>query len=350
MAKNPMRGREPQKALNTDTLTGDQKAAVLMITLGSDVAANVMKHFGDEEIERISMEIASIDHVPAEVRDAVLEEFASIATAQKYVSQGGVDYARKILEEAVGNQRAVEIITRLSTNLQTRPFALLRRMDSEQLLNFLQDEHPQTIALILSYLAPEQGADVIRKFQAELQTEVARRLALMDRTSPGIIEQVENLLEQKFSSLMHEDYTRTGGIESLVDILNLADRGTEKAILSHLEDEDTELAEEVRKRMFTFDDLTLLDDRAVQRVLREVDLQNDLPLALKASSDEVKDLIVSNLSSRAAEAAQEDMEFLGPVRLSAVEEAQQKIVNVVRDLDEKGEIVIARGRQENIVV
>ncbi len=338
-----------KRSLRLEELTGRQKTAVLLISLGTDTAAKVLRHFGEEEIERISYDIAGIENVPAEVRDNVLEEFASIATAQQYVSQGGAEYARGILEEAVGSQRAVDIMSRLTSSLQTRPFELLRRMDPEQLLNFLGGEHPQTIALIISYLSPEQAADVLRALPEEVQVDVARRLALMDRTSPGILEEMEDLLERKFSSLMLQDYTKTGGVGSLVDVLNRVDRSTEKTILGRLEDYDEELADDVRKRMFTFDDIVILDDRAIQRVLREVDLQEDLPMALKASSDEVKEKILSNLSTRAAETVQEDIEFLGPVRLASVEEAQQRIVAVVRELDETGEIVIVRGREENLV-
>jgi len=337
------------RSLTLEELTGRQKTAVLLISLGTDTAAKVLKHFGEEEMESITYDIASIEHVPADVRDAVLEEFASIATAQQYVSQGGTEYARGILEEAVGSQRAVDIMSRLTSSLQTRPFELLRKMDPEQLLNFLQGEHPQTIALIISYLAPEQAAEILRALPEKIQSDVARRLAMMDRTSPGILEEMERLLENKFSSLMFQDFTKTGGVESLVDILNRSDRSTEKSILGSMDQYDPQLAEEIRKRMFTFDDIALLDDRSIQRVLREVDLQEDLPMALKASSGEVRDKILSNLSSRAAETVEEDMEFLGPVRLASVEEAQQRIVAVVRNLDEQGEILIMRGGEENIV-
>ncbi|MFW5896689.1 MAG: flagellar motor switch protein FliG [Bacillota bacterium] len=337
------------KSSNRDQLTGHQKAAILLISLGSDLAARVLRHFDEEEIERVTYDIATMEHIPVEVRDSVLEEFASIAIAQKYVSQGGTEYARRILEEAVGNQRAMDIMSRLTTSMQTRPFELLRRMDPEQLLNFLQGEHPQTIALIISYLAPEQAAEVLQTMPEETQVDVSRRLALMDRTSPGILEEMEELLESKFSSLMLQDYTKTGGVDSLVEILNRIDRSSEKTILGRLEDYDQELAEEVRKKMFTFDDIAVLDDRAIQRVLREIDLQNDLPMALKATGPEVKEKILSNLSSRAAETVLEDMEYLGPVRLSSVEEAQQSIVSVVRKLDEAGEIVVVRGWEDNLV-
>ncbi len=339
-----LQGKDP------DSLDGVTKAAVLLISLGRKTAAKVLQHFGEDELEAVTYKIASLDHVPSEIRDSVLEEFTSIATAQKYVSQGGTAYAREVLEDAVGHQRATELMTRMTASLQTRPFEIVRKMDPEQVINFLQGEHPQTIALILSYLQPDQAATVLSSLSEEEQSDVCRRLAIMDRTSPGIVERVESLLEQKFSSLMSQDHTKTGGIGSLVEILNRVDRGTEKSILGHMDEEDDDLAEEVRHRLFTFDDIAGIDDRSLQRVLREVDLHNDLPLALKAAGDSVKEKIFDNISQRAAETLQEDMEYLGPVRLSDVEEAQQTIVNKVRELDESGEIVISRGREENMIV
>jgi len=338
------------KELAVGSLTGSEKAAVLLITLGTDTAGKVLRHFTDSEVEAIAYEIARIDNVPSEVRQSVLEEFTSIATAQKYASQGGLTYARKILEQAVGDQQAVDIMTRLTSTMQTRPFEVMRKMEPEQINDFLQGEHPQTIALIISYLHPQQSAEVLRSLPEDQQADVARRLALMDRTSPAIVQQLESLLEHKFSSLMSQDYAKAGGIDSLVEILNRVDRGTEKVILGRLEDSDEELAVEIRNQLFTFDDLATLDDRALQRLLREVDMHADLPMALKASSDEVKEKIFANVSDRAEETLKEDMEYLGPVRLSMVEEAQQRIVNTVRELEEEGEIVLVRGREESMVV
>ncbi len=333
-----------------ESLGGAKKAAVLLISLGRQTAAKVLRYFNESEIEAIAYEIANMQNVPAEVRDEVLEEFASIATAQQYVSQGGVTYAQQILEDAVGRQRASDLMSRLTTSMQARPFEVMRKMDPEQIINFLQGEHPQTIALVISYLESEQAAVVLSSLPEDEQSIVARRLAVMDRTSPGIVERLETLFEHKFSSLMSQDYTKTGGIDSLVAVLNRVDRGTEKSILGRLEKSDELLTEEIKKRLFTFDDIAGLDDRSLQRVLREIDLHSDLPLALKASSDSVKDKIFSNMSERAVETLQEDIEYMGPVRLSSVEEAQQKIVNVVRELEEKGEIVLARGREESMVV
>ncbi len=349
MQSNTARTTDSQD-LDLGSLTGAEKAAVLLISLGADTAGKVLRHFTDSEIETIAYEIARINNVPSEVREAVLEEFASIATAQKYASQGGLTYARKILEQAMGDQQAVDVMTRLTTTMQTRPFEVMRKMDPEQVNDFLQGEHPQTIALIISYLHPQQSAEVLRSLSEDQQADVARRMALMDRTSPAIVEQLESLLEHKFSSLMSQDYAKAGGIDTLVDILNRVDRGTEKVILGRLEDSDEELAVEIRNQLFTFDDLATLDDRALQIVLREVDMHEDLPLALKASSDEVKQKIFSNISDRAEETLREDMEYLGPVRLSMVEEAQQRIVTIVRELEEKGEIVLVRGQEDSMVV
>ncbi len=339
-----------EKILSINHLTGREKAAVLLITLGTDTAGKVMKHFSDDEIEAIAYEIARIDKVPSDVREKVMEEFASIATAQKYASQGGLNYAQKILEQAMGSQQAVDIMSRLSSSMQTRPFEVLRKMDPEHINDFLQGEHPQTIALILSYLQPEQSAAVLRSLPEEQQVDVARRLAVMNRTSPAIVQQLETLLEHKFSNLMSQDYTKAGGVDSLVEILNRVDRGTEKVILGQLDNSDEDLATEIRNELFTFDDLANLDDRALQRLLREVDMQEDLPMALKASSDEVKETILNNVSQRAQEALKEDMEYLGPVRLSMVEDAQQEVVNIARQLEDEGEIVLARGREDSMVV
>ncbi len=342
--------REMLQDKESGSLDGVSKAAVLLISLGRRTAAKVLQHFNEDELEAVTYKIAEMDHVPSEIRDSVLEEFTSIATAQKYVSQGGTSYAREVLEDAVGQQRATELMSRLTASLQTRPFEIVRKMDPEQIMNFLQDEHPQTIALILSYLQPDKAASVLSSLPDDQQSDVSRRLAIMDRTSPGIVERVESLLEQKFSSMMSQDHTKTGGIGSLVEILNRVDRGTEKSILLHMDESDDELAEEIRQRLFTFDDIEGVDDRSLQRVLREIDLHNDLPMALKAADDSVKEKIFENISQRAAETLREDMEFLGPVRLNDVEEAQQKIVNTIRELDEAGEIVIRRGAEEDMIV
>ncbi len=331
------------------TLTGKQKAAILLISLGPEVSAQIFKHLQEEEIEQLTLEIANIRKVPPEKRDEVFQEFYQMCLANEYITQGGINYAREILEKALGAQKAAEIINRLTASLQVRPFDFIRKADPSQLLNFLQGEHPQTIALILAYMDPEQAASVLSALPAESQAEVARRLALMDRTSPEILREVEKVLERKLSTVVTQDYTKAGGINSLVEILNRVDRATEKTIIETLEIQDPELAEEVKKRMFVFEDIVKLDDRAVQLVLREVD-SHDLALALKGASEEVMKKIENNISKRAAQMLREDIEYMGPVRLRDVEDAQQRIVAVIRRLEEQGQIFITRGGRDEIIV
>lgn len=330
-------------------LTGRQKAAILLISLGPDVSAQVYKHLTEEEIERLSLEISSVKKVDSSLKEDVLEQFHQIAIAQDYISQGGVDYAKTVLEKAFGKQEAANIINRLTSSLQVRPFDFARKADALQVLNFIQSEHPQTIALVLSYLDAEQAGQVLSELPEEVQADVARRIAMMDSTSPDIISQVEQVLEKSLSSSLTEDYTQTGGIEAVVEVLNSVDRSTERTILDTLEVQDPDLADEIKKRMFVFEDIVILDSRAIQRVIREVD-NEDLRLALKVASEEVKDVVFKNMSQRMAETYKEEMEFMGPVRLRDVEEAQMRIVAVIRRLEEIGEIIIARGGSDDIIV
>ncbi|MGG3999108.1 flagellar motor switch protein FliG [Anoxybacillus kestanbolensis] len=330
-------------------LTGKQKAAILLISLGPDVSASVYKHLSEEEIEKLTLEISNVRQVDVEKKETILEEFHQIALAQDYISQGGIAYAKQVLEKALGPEQAMNIINRLTSALQVRPFDFARKADPAQILNFLQNEHPQTIALVLSYLDPAQASQILSALPQEMQADVARRIALMDRTSPEIINEVEQVLERKLSTTVVQDYTQTGGIEAVVEVLNGVDRATERTILDALEIQDPELAEEIKKRMFVFEDIVTLDNRAIQRVIREVD-NADLLLALKVSSDEVKEVVFRNMSSRMAETFKEEMEFMGPVRLRDVEEAQSRIVAVIRRLEEAGEIVVARGGGDDIIV
>ncbi|RAK23368.1 flagellar motor switch protein FliG [Anoxybacillus vitaminiphilus] len=330
-------------------LSGKQKAAILLISLGPDVSASVYKHLSEEEIEKLTLEISNVRQVEAQEKEAVLEEFHQIALAQDYISQGGIAYAKEVLEKALGSEKAMKIINRLTSALMVRPFDFARKADPAQILNFIQNEHPQTIALILSYLDPAQAGQILSALPQEMQADVARRIALMDRTSPEIISEVEQILERKLSTTFVQDYTQTGGIEAVVEVLNGVDRSTERTILDALEIQDPELAEEIKKRMFVFEDIVTLDNRAIQRVIRDVD-NTDLMLALKVSSDEVKEVVFRNMSKRMAETFKEEMEFMGPVRLRDVEEAQSRIVAVIRRLEEAGEIVIARGGGDDIIV
>lgn len=328
---------------------GKQKAAILLIALGSDKSAKVFSHLQDEEIEELTLEIANMQRVSTEEKEEILEEFYEICLAQDFISEGGISYAKDVLEKAMGSQKALEIINKLTASLQVRPFDFVRRTDATQLLNFIQNEHPQTLALILSYLNPNQAASILSALPQEKQADVAQRIAIMDRTSPEVIKEVEQVLERKLSSMMTQDYASTGGIQAIVEILLSVDRGTEKFIMETLEIQKADLAEEIRKRMFVFEDIVNLDSVSIQRFIREID-NSDLSVALKASTDEVKEVIYANMSKRMAEMLAEDMEFMGPVRLRDVEEAQQKIVNVIRKLEEAGEIIISRGGGDEIIV
>ncbi|MFS0763160.1 flagellar motor switch protein FliG [Peribacillus phoenicis] len=330
-------------------LTGKQKAAILLISLGPDVSASVYKHLSEEEIERLTLEISGVRKVDSQDKEEILEEFHNIALAQDYISQGGIGYAKQVLEKALGTDQATAIINRLTSSLQVRPFDFARKADPGQILNFIQNEHPQTIALILSYLDPTQAGQILSELPQEVQADIARRIALMDSTSPEIINEVEQILERKLSATVTQDYTQTGGVEAVVDVLNGVDRSTERTILDALEIQDPELAEEIKKRMFVFEDIVTLDGRAIQRVVRESD-NEDLKLSLKVASDEVKEIVFRNMSKRMAETFQEEMEYMGPVRLRDVEEAQSRIVAVIRRLEETGDIVIARGGGDDIIV
>ena len=333
----------------SEEISGIQKAAILLIALGPDKSSSVFKHLKEDEIEQITLEIANTRSVSPAVKDKVMDEFYEVCLAQQYIAEGGIGYAKDLLEKALGAERARDVIGKLTASLQVRPFEFVRKTDASQLLNFIQDEHPQTIALILSDLSSAQASVIISALSPDKQTDVAKRIAQMDRTSPDVIKEVEKVLEQKLASLVNQDYTIVGGVDAIVDILNTVDRGTEKHIMESMEIEDPELADEIRKKMFVFEDILSLDDRSVQRVLREVD-NNELAVALKGSNEEVQNLIFNNLSKRLATMIKEDMEFMGPVRMKDVEEAQQKIVNIIRKLEDSAEIIISRGGGDEIVV
>jgi len=329
-------------------LSGRQKAAILLIFLGPEIASEVLKELSDEEMEMLTLEIARLQKVESDVRDAVIDEFNQLLLAQEYLSMGGIRYAKELLEKALGSEKASEIISKLNASFQVRPFEIVRATDPTQLINFIQGEHPQAIALILAYLQPEKAAVVISSLSEEIQADVAKRLAIMDRTSPETVREVERLLEKKLSSILSEDFTSVGGIDATVEVLNKVDRGTEKTIIETLEVQDPELAEEIKKRMFVFEDVVSIDDRGIQRILREIDMK-ELAVALKGSGEDVLDKFSRNMSKRAVAMLQEDMEFMGPVRVKDVEESQQKIVNVIRSLEEAGEIIISRGGEEELI-
>ncbi|MBQ7588493.1 MAG: flagellar motor switch protein FliG [Lachnospiraceae bacterium] len=332
-----------------EELSGVQKGAILLIALGPERSAEIFKYLKEEEIEDLTLEIANTRSVTPAVKEQVLEEFYQVCLAQQYIAEGGIGYAKELLEKALGEEKAMDVIGKLTASLQVKPFEFIRKTEASQLLNFIQDEHPQTIALILSYLSASQAAMIVGALPPERQADVAKRIALMDRTSPDVVKEVERILETKLASLVNQDYTVIGGVDSVVEILNTVDRSTEKHIMETLEIDEPELAEEIRKKMFVFEDILLLDDRAIQRVLRDVD-NGDLAIALKSANEEVQNAIFNNLSKRLAVMIREDMEFMGPVRMKDVEEAQQKIVNVIRRLEDSAEIVISRGGGDEIVV
>lgn len=333
----------------TSDMMGIQKAAILLIALGPEKSANVFKHLKEDEIEELTLEIANTRSVSPQTKEEILEEFYQVCLAQQYIAEGGIGYAKELLEKALGSDKAQDVISKLTASLQVRPFEFIRKTDASQLLNFIQDEHPQTIALILSYLPPMQASAVISALPLDKQADVAKRIAQMDRTSPDVIKEVERVLERKLASLVNQDYTIVGGVDAIVEILNSVDRGTEKHIMENLEIEEPELADEIKRKMFVFEDILALDDKTIQRVLRDVD-NNDLGIALKGAGEEVQSVIFNNLSKRLSTMIREDMDYMGPVRMKDVEEAQQKIVNIIRKLEDSGEIIIARGGGDEIVV
>lgn len=335
------------KASNGD-ITGIQKAAILLITLGPERSAEIFKHLKEDEIEQLTLEIANTRSISPSMKDEVLDEFYEICLAQQYIAEGGIAYAKELLEKALGADKAMDVINKLTASLQVRPFEFVRKTDASQILSFIQDEHPQTIALILAYLSPSQASTIIASLTPDKQADVAKRIAQMDRTSPDVIKEVEKVLERKLASLVNQDYTIVGGVDSIVEILNTVDRSTEKHIMETLEMEEPELADEIRKKMFVFEDILSLDDKSIQRVLREVE-NNELAIALKGSNEEVQTVIFNNLSKRLVAMIKDDMEFMGPVRLKDVEEAQQKIVNIIRKLEDSAEIVISRGGGDEII-
>ncbi len=330
-------------------MTAHEKAAILFIAVGGEYAAKLFEHLDDDEIESITLEIANNKQVSAEQKAAVISEFYQMAMANDYISTGGLEYAQNVLEKALGADRAMGILNRLTTSLQVRPFDFLRKIDPSQLLNFIQNEHPQTIALVMAYLEPDQAAIIMTGLSTEMQADVAKRIATMDRTSPDVIREVERVLERKISSMLTQDFTTAGGVPAIVEVLNRVDRTTEKAIVESLEVDDPELAEEIKKLMFVFEDVVLLDDRSMQLVLRQVDTK-DLSLAMKATTDDVTNKIFKNMSKRAADMLKEELSYMGPVKIRDVEEAQMKVVNIIRSLEDRGEIVISRGKNDDMLV
>ncbi len=324
-----------------------KKVAALLIVLGPNTASEILKNIADDDIiEQITMEIANLNKVPPEALDEVLEEFYSLFQASSYLSLGGINYAEKLLDNVYGTERSQFLLNKLVSSMHSNPFEFFNNADPAQLASSFQNENPQLIALVLAYLKPDKAAQVLNALPPKIQAAVSIKIAEMDRTNPEILSDVEKIVEQKFSSVVTQDFSKAGGVESLANIINRADRPTEKLIIETLEHQSPELAEQVRELMFVFEDIILLDDRSIQRILREIDTR-ELALALKGANDEVRDKIFKNMSERAGEMLKDDMQYMGPVRTKEVQEAQTKIVAVLRALESSGEIVIMRSGAED---
>ncbi|MBT1247173.1 MULTISPECIES: flagellar motor switch protein FliG [unclassified Thermosipho (in: thermotogales)] len=330
-------------------IPGKRKAAILLVLMGPENAANVLKQLEEQDVETLTIEIANLGKVTDDEKEQVLSEFKELSKAREMLLSGGIDYAKEMLIKAFGPERAMKVIERLVSNLQVKPFEFMKLADPMQVVNFLQSEHPQTIALVLSFLEPPLAAKVLSALPENIQAEVIKRIALLERASPDVVREIEKNLEKKFSGIGMQTLSQVGGVDTAAEIINNIDRATEKSIMEKLGYESPELAEEIRRRLFVFEDLLKLDDRSVQLVLREVDTR-DLAVALKGASEELKEKIFNNMSKRAAQLLKDELEFMGPVRVKDVEEAQQKIINIVRRLEEAGEIVIARGGGEELIV
>ncbi len=331
------------------SLTPRQKAAQVVISLGADIASNIYKHLAEDEIEILTYEITRQESVPPEVADQVIDEFYGLCVAQKVYIEGGVNYARNVLEKAFGVQQGSALLERVTKTLRTKAFEFIRKADYKNLMNMIMNEHPQTIALILSYARADQASAIISELPKSIRVEVVERIARMDRTSPEIIRQVETILERKFESVVSFDLLEVGGINYIAEIMNNIDRGTEKYIFDELSKNDAKLSEEIRKRMFVFEDIVILDSMSIQRFLQEVDTK-EMSVALKGANKAVADVIFANMSQRMGETVKSEMEFLHNVRVRDVEEAQQKIVSVIRRLEEEGEIVTSKGGKDEIIV
>ena len=335
--------------LTIETISSADKAAILLISLGKEASAGIYQHLRAEEIEQLTLGISRVSQVSSEARDSVLQEFYQMCLAKNYVNNGGIDYAKEILEQAMGSDKAIEIIQKIASTLRVKPFSFIKRVDPTQLLGLLQHERPQTIALVFSYLAPNQAAALLAALPPEKQIEVAERIALIDRAAPEYINEIERVLERRLASMGANEHAVIDGVQAIVDIMNSVDRSIERHIIESLEIQNANLANEIRKRMFVFEDVTKLAAKHIQRVLKDIET-SDITLALKSSTQEVKNCIFDNVSSRLRQLIEEDMQFMGPVRLKDVEEAQQRIVNIVRRLEEEGEIIIARGREDEVLV
>lgn len=332
------------------SIPGMRKAAILLLALGHDLGASVMRYLDRQQIEDVTREVAELEGFKGSEQTQVLDEFYNLVIAQQYMQQGGLTYAQALLERSLSPNDAAEILQQVTQTIQQTPFQFLQRAEAENVLTFIQDEHPQTIALILAHLGAEKSAEILTRLPQQKQAEVVKRVAAMEQTNPEVIREVEAGLENRLSDIVSQTFDKAGGVEAAAAILNLADRSTEKTILESLETDDPDLVEQIRRLMFVFEDILLVNDKGIQAVLKEID-NDEMALALKTASDELKEKIFSNMSTRAAQLISEDMEYMGPVRLSDVEGAQQKIVDIVRRLEDAGEIIVqGRGGESEMVV
>ncbi|TWH78744.1 flagellar motor switch protein FliG [Sedimentibacter saalensis] len=330
-------------------LTGKQKAAAIIISLGADDASKIYKYLKEEEIEQLTFEISRLQHLSPQVMESTLKDFYDLCLTQKVITEGGFEYARNVLEKAFGAQTASSLLERVTKTMRTKSFEFLRKADYKNLITIIQNEHPQTIALILSYARADQASAVIAELPKEKRIDVVERIAKMDRTSPEIIKYVEMELEKKFNSIVSVDFTEIGGVNYVADVMNNMDRSNEKYIFDELNKKDVKLADEIRKRMFVFEDIVTMDSLGIQRFLREVD-SKDLVFAIKGSNKEVADVLFSNMSTKMGDTIKSELEYTHNVRLRDVEEAQQRIVSVIRRLEEEGELFIAKGGKDDIIV
>jgi len=343
-------GRAGELNSLTRNVPGARKAAIVMVALGSGASSSILKHLDEKDVEQLTTEIARLNDVSLEIRQAVLQEFTALSMAYQYISQGGVDYAREILEDALGSRKAKEIMERVQQKIRTTGFNLLEKVDPSQLVNFMRKEHPQTISLLLAHMSPEAAAPILSQLSPEIQVDVAGRIATMESVTPDTLNLVEEVLIEQIKSLFGGDVTEIGGIKAVAEILNNIDRAAEKNILESLERESPELSTEIKNLMFVFEDIMLLDDTSMRAVLKSIE-SKDLPIALKGASQELQDKFMNNMSNRAADMLREEISYLGPLRLKDVEEVQQRIVDAVRQLEEKGEIYISgRGGNNDIIV
>jgi flagellar motor switch protein FliG len=331
-------------------LSGVRKSAILLLSLSEEQASEILKRLPPEAVEEVSREIAGIREISVDTRKEIFGEFYNLALANSYLSEGGLEYAKGLIRKSLSSADADRIIKQVTQQVQTTPFSFLQKAESENLLTFIQDEHPQTIALILAHLPPQKASEILVGLPSQKQIEVVKRVANMEQTNPEVIKEVERGLEHRLSDIVSQTFEKAGGVDTVAEILNLADRSTEKGIMEGLEAEDPDLVEQIRRLMFVFEDILLVNDKGIQSVLKEVD-NEELALALKTASEDLKQKIFKNMSERAAQLIQEDMQYMGPVRVSDVESAQQKIVDIVRRLEDAGEIIIAgRGGEKEMVV